>query len=92
MTVSSSIQSGYQITQHRVPLASGGFLEVPVDREGSDGDHLCWQVQLRRLHLEQDSGMAVYGGSRAGGLRETLIDFNRAGTSVLWQFCYFLQG
>ena len=51
------------------------------------------RVQLKQIHLEQDSGKMSYGRVREGGKgwKETLVDFNRAGKQEKGTFQnYFL--
>ena len=41
------------------------------------------RVRLKQLQLEQDSGKIAYGEVAETGGKETLIDYNRAGTRPL---------
>lgn len=66
------LPKGYQITQHRRPLATGGYLEVP-------GEGGTQQIEIVRAHLEEDSGRSVH--DEAAGV--TAVDFNRAGVPLL---------
>lgn len=61
------LPKGYQITQERRPLATGGHL--PLTRHEGTFD-------LVRLHLEEDSGRLIHGDD------VTLVDFNRAGVPL----------
>jgi aspartyl-tRNA(Asn)/glutamyl-tRNA(Gln) amidotransferase subunit B len=60
------LPKGYQITQYKEPLAVNGFIEVDNKK-----------IQIKRLHLEEDSGKLIHSGS------ETLIDFNRCGIPLI---------
>ena len=70
------MQAGYQITQQRQPLASGGHVDyltkVTQDKK--------WRFEPRRarliqIQLEQDSGKSLYDPKES----VCLIDLNRAG-------------
>jgi len=61
------LPKGYQITQHRFPLATGGSLPLP------DGT----RVPIRQLHLEEDAGRSHHRK------QDTLLDFNRAGIPLV---------
>lgn len=61
------LPKGYQITQQRRPLATGGRLPLTHHRGG---------FALDRLHLEEDSGRLVHRDDA------TLVDFNRAGVPL----------
>ena len=64
------LPKGYQITQFQRPLAQGGAL--PLDMQAG-----LAELPLTRLHLEEDAGKTVNGGSRA------LVDLNRAGVPLV---------
>lgn len=70
------LPKGYQITQYDRPLATDGWLAVPVDGEagGEDG-----RVRIRRIHLEEDAGKSLH--DRFPG--ETAVDLNRAGVPLI---------
>lgn len=79
---------GYQITQQRSPIALGGQIEVFVDtKEGGTKDdskgknHTAEQtprtLRVERLQLEMDTG------KRTGSSRGTLVDLNRAGSTLV---------
>ena len=71
-------QAGYQITQQRQPLATGGWLQYPVVTRDNGNTPVLKQVNLTQLQLEQDSGKSLHDPS----LNHSLIDLNRAGTSI----------
>ncbi len=60
------LPKGYQITQHKYPLAEDGYIEL---RSGK-------RIRIERLHLEEDSGKSIH--TEEG----TLIDFNRCGVPL----------
>lgn len=75
------LPKGYQITQHRQPLATGGSL--PLTRHPR-------RIGIERLHLEEDAGKLVHGGP-PGGLpggpdgpgEPSRVDFNRSGAPLV---------
>ncbi|MEM6792373.1 MAG: Asp-tRNA(Asn)/Glu-tRNA(Gln) amidotransferase subunit GatB [Acidobacteriota bacterium] len=62
------LPKGYQITQQRRPLATGGDLRF-------DGG----TMPIRRLHLEEDTGRLLRRETEDGDL----LDFNRAGVPLV---------
>jgi aspartyl-tRNA(Asn)/glutamyl-tRNA(Gln) amidotransferase subunit B len=67
------LPKGYQISQYEEPLATGGWVELePVDGAAR-------RVRLTRIHMEEDAGKSIHGGSGA----DTLIDLNRAGIPLI---------
>ncbi|MCX6752808.1 MAG: Asp-tRNA(Asn)/Glu-tRNA(Gln) amidotransferase subunit GatB [Candidatus Nomurabacteria bacterium] len=64
------IPKGYQISQYKYPIVSGGKLA------GMD---------LTRIHLEEDTGTSKHIGDTSTSLSAgyTLIDFNRAGVPLM---------
>ncbi len=69
------LPKGYQITQYDQPLATDGRLAW----EG--GEHTL-EVGIIRVHLEEDAGKSLHGGS-AGTERVSGIDYNRAGVPLV---------
>lgn len=65
------LAKGYQISQYRWPLATGGHMEV----EGADGTKKT--IRINRAHQEEDTGKLTHIGA------ETLIDFNRSGVPLV---------
>lgn len=61
------IPKGYQISQYKLPLVSGGSLNG---------------VALTRVHLEEDTARSVHDEKLAGA-DYTLLDFNRAGVPLM---------
>ncbi len=68
------LPKGYQISQYDKPLASGGYLDVPVP--ASDGLYIR-RVKITKLHLEEDAGKT----KNVEGAR--WIDFNRCGVPLI---------
>lgn len=82
--------SGYQITQHRKPLAIKGRLrlnwyelfsqnEWPQKRQelGAELDETYVNVPITQIQLEQDTGKSTYDGNT------TLVDLNRANMPLI---------
>ena len=68
------LPKGFQITQSDEPYATGGSIEVP-GATTADGGPV--RVRLTRIHLEEDAGKTIHGGSRS------LVDYNRAGAPLV---------
>ena len=69
------LPKGYQVTQHDLPLAAGGFLDW---HDGARPQH----VRIERLHLEEDAGKSLHEGF-SGHADRTGIDFNRSGVPLV---------
>jgi aspartyl-tRNA(Asn)/glutamyl-tRNA(Gln) amidotransferase subunit B len=65
------LPKGYQISQYDMPLARGGYLELPMP-EG-----YIRRVSIHKLHIEEDAGKT----KNENGHR--LIDFNRCGVPLV---------
>jgi aspartyl-tRNA(Asn)/glutamyl-tRNA(Gln) amidotransferase subunit B len=65
------LPKGYQISQYDMPLARGGYLEVPMP--GGQVRH----VTIHKLHIEEDAGKTKNENGRR------LIDFNRCGVPLI---------
>ena len=66
------LPKNYQISQYDLPLASAGFIEIPM--EGGKTK----RVGIIRAHLEEDAGKNLH---TAGNFSQ--VDLNRAGTPLL---------
>ncbi len=67
----------YQITQYDLPLASGGWIEIPSAREPG-------RIDIRRVHMEEDAGKLIHvTGRDAADPGHSLVDFNRAGVPLV---------
>lgn len=62
------LPKGYQITQYREPLVTGGTLTLPSTGRS---------IRIERIHLEEDTAKTV----KVGGVLQ--VDYNRAGTPLL---------
>jgi len=68
------LPKNYQISQYDLPFSTGGWLEIPPQKDGSGGG----RCRLTRVHLEEDTGKLTHG---AGGFSE--VDLNRAGIPLM---------
>ncbi|MBN2526251.1 MAG: Asp-tRNA(Asn)/Glu-tRNA(Gln) amidotransferase subunit GatB [Deltaproteobacteria bacterium] len=60
----------YQISQFHDPVGRNGYFDIDVD-----GD--IKRIRIHDVHLEEDAGKMIHSG------RTSLLDYNRAGTSLL---------
>jgi len=67
------LPKGYQITQHRAPLSTGGRLEVASPDRGAV------TVGITRIHVEEDAGKSFH--DKVPGM--TAVDFNRSGVPLI---------
>ena len=68
------LMKGYQISQHNLPIASGGRLVV----ETSDGTR---EVGINRVHLEEDVAKLLHRSDGSGIY--SLLDINRSGVPLM---------
>jgi aspartyl-tRNA(Asn)/glutamyl-tRNA(Gln) amidotransferase subunit B len=68
------LPKNYQISQYDLPFSRGGWLDIPVQKDGSGGG----RCRLTRVHLEEDTGKLTH---TSGGMSE--VDLNRAGIPLL---------
>ncbi|HEY75679.1 MAG TPA: Asp-tRNA(Asn)/Glu-tRNA(Gln) amidotransferase subunit GatB [Thermoflexia bacterium] len=64
------LPKGYQISQHGLPLARDGYLEI-------DTENGPRRVRIDNVHLEEDTGKLFHVGN------VSLVDFNRAGVPLI---------
>ncbi len=69
----ADLPKGYQITQDKTPICTGGVINIRLDGGESKS------IGLTRIHMEEDSGKSLHDQSPF----ETLIDLNRAGVPLL---------
>ena len=84
------LPKNYQISQYDLPIAEHGWLEIElVDTEGNP---IRKRIGITRLHMEEDAGKLVHGGSvgeasrnetRLSGSSYSLVDYNRAGIPLV---------
>ncbi len=66
------LPKGYQISQYELPLAEGGWVEIPTD----DGSR---RVRIHRIHMEEDAGKLVHDDFQP----VSYVDFNRTGVPLM---------
>ncbi|MFN2143913.1 MAG: Asp-tRNA(Asn)/Glu-tRNA(Gln) amidotransferase subunit GatB [Anaerolineales bacterium] len=64
------LPKGYQITQNDQPIATGGYMDLPM--EG-----YTRRVRIHKLHMEEDAGKTKTEYGRR------LVDFNRCGVPLI---------
>ena len=69
----ADLPKGYQITQDKTPICTGGFVKIKLK------DGLEKQIGLTRIHMEEDSGKSMHDQD----LYDTLVDYNRAGVPLI---------
>ena len=76
------LPKNYQISQYDLPIAEHGWLEIElVDKQGHATRK---RIGITRLHMEEDAGKLVHGGSdRLSGSTYSLVDYNRAGVPLV---------
>ncbi|MES2589348.1 MAG: Asp-tRNA(Asn)/Glu-tRNA(Gln) amidotransferase subunit GatB [Bacteroidota bacterium] len=67
------LPKGYQITQDKTPICTGGFIEIKTDEENFK------KIGLTRIHMEEDAGKSIHDVD----VYDTLVDLNRAGVPLL---------
>jgi aspartyl-tRNA(Asn)/glutamyl-tRNA(Gln) amidotransferase subunit B len=76
------LPKNYQISQYDLPIAEHGWLEIEI--EDAEGNPLRKRIGITRLHMEEDAGKLVHGGSdRLSGSTYSLVDYNRAGVPLV---------
>jgi len=69
----ADLPKGYQITQDKTPICTGGFIAIKND------DNTEKKITLTRIHMEEDAGKSLHDIDPY----DTLIDLNRAGVALL---------
>jgi aspartyl-tRNA(Asn)/glutamyl-tRNA(Gln) amidotransferase subunit B len=84
------LPKNYQISQYDLPIAEHGWIEIEItDDKGKpllddDGKARTKKIGITRLHMEEDAGKLVHGGSdRLAGSTYSLVDYNRAGVPLI---------
>ncbi len=77
------LPKNYQISQYDLPIAEHGWLEIELYDKAS-GTATRKRIGITRLHMEEDAGKLVHGGSdRLAGSTFSLVDYNRAGVPLI---------
>lgn len=72
------LPKGYQISQYDEPIASNGWLEIPItNKQISNSNLQTRRFRIRRVHLEEDTAKLMHTGNAS------LIDFNRSGVPLV---------
>ncbi len=75
------LPKNYQISQFDLPIVQNGSLEIELVDE--QGQATRKRIGITRLHMEEDAGKLVHGGSdRLSGSTYSLADYNRAGVPL----------
>ncbi|HET6225140.1 MAG TPA: Asp-tRNA(Asn)/Glu-tRNA(Gln) amidotransferase subunit GatB [Bacteroidia bacterium] len=69
----ADLPKGYQITQDKTPICTGGF--ITVKKEDGTEKH----INITRIHMEEDAGKSIHDIDPFA----TLVDLNRAGVALL---------
>ena len=72
------LPKNYQISQYDLPFSTGGWLEIPAQKDGSGGG----RCRLTRVHLEEDTGKLLHEGA-IHEAQASLVNFNRAGVPLM---------
>ncbi|MEG4318178.1 MULTISPECIES: Asp-tRNA(Asn)/Glu-tRNA(Gln) amidotransferase subunit GatB [unclassified Microcoleus] len=76
------LPKNYQISQFDLPIATNGWLEIELVDE--TGNSTRKKIGITRLHMEEDAGKLVHGGSdRLNGSTYSMVDYNRAGVPLI---------
>ncbi|MGB3401781.1 MAG: Asp-tRNA(Asn)/Glu-tRNA(Gln) amidotransferase subunit GatB [Microcoleaceae cyanobacterium] len=76
------LPKNYQISQYDLPIATEGWVEIEMVDEA--GTATRKKIGITRLHMEEDAGKLVHGGSdRLSGSTYSLVDYNRAGIPLV---------
>ncbi|MAQ31271.1 MAG: Asp-tRNA(Asn)/Glu-tRNA(Gln) amidotransferase GatCAB subunit B [Flavobacteriales bacterium] len=67
------LPKGYQITQDKTPICTGGNLEITIPKIGKKN------ISITRIHMEEDAGKSIHDLDPF----HSLIDLNRAGVPLL---------
>ncbi len=67
------LPKGYQITQDKTPICTGGYIVV------KDDAGVYKNVGITRIHMEEDAGKSIHDVD----VYDTLVDLNRAGVPLL---------
>jgi aspartyl-tRNA(Asn)/glutamyl-tRNA(Gln) amidotransferase subunit B len=67
------LPKGYQITQDRTPICTGGAIYIQDDA-GQEK-----KINLTRIHMEEDAGKSIHDVD----IYDTLVDLNRAGVPLV---------
>ena len=69
----ADLPKGYQITQDKTPICTGGYIEIKQENGSSK------RINLTRIHMEEDAGKSIHNLDPFN----SLIDLNRAGVPLI---------
>jgi aspartyl-tRNA(Asn)/glutamyl-tRNA(Gln) amidotransferase subunit B len=69
----ADLPKGYQITQDKTPICTGGSIYIKDDKGNEK------TIELTRIHMEEDSGKSIHDQDPFN----SLIDLNRAGVPLI---------
>jgi aspartyl-tRNA(Asn)/glutamyl-tRNA(Gln) amidotransferase subunit B len=69
----ADLPKGYQITQDKTPICTGGFISI------KNGDGRSKKINITRIHMEEDAGKSIHDQDPT----DSLIDLNRAGVPLV---------
>jgi aspartyl-tRNA(Asn)/glutamyl-tRNA(Gln) amidotransferase subunit B len=69
----ADLPKGYQITQDKTPICSGGYIEI------SDKNEKPKKINITRIHMEEDAGKSIHDLDPF----HSLVDLNRAGVPLV---------
>jgi len=78
------LPKGYQISQYDKPFSANGKLTIMTAERDDHGHALEWKpmdIQIQRMHLEEDAGKNVHEGLPDVD-KYSYVDLNRAGTPL----------
>jgi aspartyl-tRNA(Asn)/glutamyl-tRNA(Gln) amidotransferase subunit B len=77
------LPKNYQISQFDLPIAEHGWVEIEIyDKKSGTSNRR--KIGVTRLHMEEDAGKLVHGGSDSiAGSTYSLVDYNRAGVPLI---------
>lgn len=67
------LPKGYQLSQHTIPVCSGGYIIINTDSPEEK------KIRLNHIHLEEDAGKSIHDADE----NYSSIDLNRAGTPLI---------
>jgi len=67
------LPKGYQISQYKKPICSNGYVEVPSGAE----------VELERIHQEEDVAKSTHHTEASTGKEYTLVDYNKSSVPLI---------
>jgi len=79
------LPKSYQTSQYDLPLSFDGAFDLPAaDEDGfPDFSQPSKRIGITRAHLEEDAGKLLHEAPGGGASKDTLADYNRAGTPLL---------